>query len=106
MLDPRWRQVRLLHRWSFGMWIGWLPFAITLISLEDRFLPQVVPILGILYVAVFLGVSMASSHARCPRCNELFFFRFALQWRWEAPWAPRCAHCEARIGDSLPGSAK
>src|SRR4051794_22080229 len=106
-MDPRWRRLQLLHRLSFGLWLGWLPFVMLIVSVQDRYLPPRVGLVVILvYMAAFAIPSWVFTLLTCPNCGKSFAFGgFAMsRWRWQAPWAPRCVNCDARIGDPIEQS--
>jgi len=101
-MDPRWQRLRLLHRWSFGLWLGWIPFGALVMSLQDRYLPPPKAlIVALTYMGAFAITGWVFAFSPCPNCGDAFAFGFRSFFRWQAPWAPRCVHCDARIGDPI-----
>lgn len=101
-MDPRWRWLRLIHRWTFGLWLGWLPFGMLLLTVGERFLPSAVITIALFtYFGAFAVTAWTFSFLRCPKCRNPFLFKGLGFGAWQAPWAPRCVHCGARIGDPL-----
>lgn len=99
-MDP-WRRLRLLHRLTFGMWLGWLPFVFIVMSVQDRYLaPPRAMIAALTYMGAFAVVSWTFAFSSCPKCGKPFAFGFRLRWR--APWGKlTCIHCDAAIGDPV-----
>jgi len=96
-MDSRWRRLRLLHRLAFGLWLGWLPFGALVMSLQNsRLSPSSAIALALGYMAAFLVTSWIFSSLTCPNCGKTF--AFGSRSRRFVPWAPRCVHCNARIG--------
>jgi hypothetical protein len=71
-------------------------------SLEGRFLPPPFTLaLALAYLAAFMVTGWVFAFSTCPNCGDAFAFGFGFRWRWQVPWAPRCIHCDARIGDPI-----
>ena len=98
-MDPRWSRLQRLHRWTMGLWLGWLPLGVLMISLQDRILPSSLVVIVLLtYMAAFGITGWVLAFAACPNCDQPFLVgRFRLQ----VPWALHCSHCNARIGDPI-----
>lgn len=85
-----------------GLWLGALPFGVLVLSIRDRYLsPPGDVIVGLTYMGVFGVASAFYAFATCPNCGNAFSFGFPKRFRWQSPWAPRCVHCDARIGDPI-----
>jgi hypothetical protein len=105
-MDPRWRRLLLLHRWAFGLWLGWLPFGAVVMVLQGRYLPPPVAIiLALIYLGAFAATGWTLSFSACPNCGQTFLFDSNRRLRWQSPFAlPRCYHCNAQIGDPIAQS--
>ena len=100
-MDPRWRRVRRWHRLSLGMWLGWLPYGAVMIGLGERALPRLMSeILIGAYMLAFVVSGGLAAFALCPACGNTFGIGGRV-FRFDAPWAPRCRHCGAKIGEPL-----
>src|SRR5512142_1665474 len=101
-MDPRWRRLRLLHRLAFGLWLGWLPVVVVMTLQNARLRPPSAIVLALGYMVAFLVTNWIFSSLACPNCGRTF--AFGSRSRRFVPWAPRCVHCDARIGAPIAGS--
>lgn len=100
-MDPRWRQLRLLHRLVMGLWLGWLPCGLLVMATrEGTALGTGMYVAGGLYFAAFMLCSAIFSLWPCPNCGHIFIGLRFLPYNL---FNPRCANCRAQIGDAITG---
>ena len=99
-MDARWRRLRLLHRLTFALWLGWLPLVAVVLS---HISPRSKLVVSLAYLGALFIAGGLYTFSPCPSCGKPFAFNLGARFRWHAPWAPRCLHCDARIGDPIPG---
>lgn len=98
MADPDpWQTLRVRRRWMVALWIGWLPFGLLLMELQESLLPAPWPfLLALGYLASFWVSSLRFAATRCPRCRRVFAPFFSFQVRG---WSRLCNSCGTAIGD-------
>ena len=96
--DPRWRHVWIFHRLMVGGLLGWLPLGAVLLSLNGSAAPSFgATVVGFAYFASFGAVAVTYGVSTCPNCRH----NFVSGTRWAMLLDPRCARCNARIGDPI-----
>jgi hypothetical protein len=95
-----WRTLRRRFRWMLGLWLGWLPFGVLVMRLQDSVLPPPWSIgVALAYLGAFMVAGLRYSLSRYPRYGHTFALGF--RGRRTPAWAPRCLHCGIRLGAPL-----
>jgi DNA-directed RNA polymerase subunit RPC12/RpoP len=80
-----------------GLWLGWVPFGVLVLNLQDTVLPPPWSAAAMFaYLAGFAMSGLRFGATPCPHCGHRFVEPMSLKFR--SPWIWRCDHCGTKLG--------
>lgn len=99
--EKAWRRHRIVTRWCWGLFLGWLPYGVLVGFPSERVIARwhlpgwlaFIPFVA--YMLAFLVVGNVQARFRCPRCGSRFY-AFGPFGLGHNGFARKCSNCQLR----------